>query len=111
MITFKEFTELDEGLSLPGRRKQSRRMKLAQPRMRQARKRAARKTAPQDKLLNRAMRRARNQVAANFLKGRSRSSLSHAQKGNLERYVASKSGVVKQKAKRVLPKVRKDDRK
>ena len=111
MITFKEFTELDEGLTFIGRRKQSRRMKLAQPKMRQARKRASRKTAPQDKLLNRAMRRARNQVAANFLKGRSRSSLSHAAKSRLEKQVADKSGIVKQKAKRALPKVRKDDRK
>lgn len=108
MIEFKQFTE---GLSFLGRRKLSRKMKISQPRLKQAKKRADRKTAPEDKILRRAVRRARNQVAANFLKGKSRSKLSAAGKSRLEAQINARAGVVKAKTKRVLPKVRKDDRK
>lgn len=108
MIEYKQF---NEELSFLGRRKLSRKMKLGQPKLKQQRKRSKKKTAPENKILTRAVRRARNQVAANFLKGRSRSTLSHAAKSRLEKQIKVKSGLVNQKAKRNVPKVRKDDRK
>ena len=107
MIEYKSFTE---SISFMGRRKLSRKMKLAQPKLKQQRKRAKRRTAPEQKILDRAVKRARNQVAANFLKGRSKSSLSHAAKSRLEKQVKAKAPLVKQKAKRAAPQVRKDDR-
>lgn len=108
MIEYAQFTE---ELSFLGRRKLSRKMKLSQPKLKQQRKRAKRKTAPEQKILDRATKRARNQVAANFLKGRQKSNLSHAAKNRLEKQVKAKAPLVRQKAKRAVPKVRKDDRK
>ena len=106
-----EYGQFSEGLSFMGRRKKQRKMKIDQPKLKVARKRAARKTAPENTILKRATRRARNQVAANFLKGRKKSSMSHAAKSRLEDQVQGKIGLVRQKTKRALPKVRKDDRK
>lgn len=111
MKNFLEYTNLDEELSITGRRTLARKARRTKNKMALGRKRAKRKTAPMDKLLARAQRRARNNVASHLLRGRKKSDLAPAAKGNLERQVKRRASMVKMQARKNLPIVRKDDRK
>lgn len=107
----KTFQELSEDLSAAGRRKLSRGAKLKKTRLARDRKIASRKAAPASTILQRAARRARNAVAANFLKGKKKSDLGFAARARVEKQVKSRAGLVNTKARKLQPEVRKDDRK
>jgi len=105
------FEELDEGLTIAGRRKRARTATRNKAKLKHARKRSSRKTAPMQTILKRAMRRARNSVASNLLVGRKKSTLSATSKSGLEKRIGDRKGLVQQKFRRAIPKVRSDDRK
>jgi hypothetical protein len=107
----KKFESLTEELSAAGRRQLARNAKLKKSKLTRGRKIASKKAAPASKILQRAARRARNAVAANFLKGKSKGDLGFAARARVEKQVQNRAGLVNTKARKLQPEVRKDDRK
>lgn len=100
-----------EALSLQGRRALARAMKRNKAKIKMGRKRAAQKTATQGKIVNRAQRQARNILFKKITKGMSRGDLSPARRKEIEKKVAMMKGKVSSLARKIMPDVRKADRK
>ena len=97
----------DEALSKSARMKMSRMMKTKGKII--AKKRAIsmkRKKSP-EKIKKTAMKQARDMLAKNMLKGKSKADLSVSGKENLEKKLNKKTAVIKRIAKKLIPKIKK----
>jgi ATPase subunit of ABC transporter with duplicated ATPase domains len=103
--------DTSEALSLQGRRALARAMKRNKAKIKMGRKRAAQKTATQSKIVNRSQRQARNILFKKITKGMSRGDLSPARRKEIEKKVAMMKGKVSALARKIMPDVRKADRK
>jgi len=101
----------EAGLSFMGRKSLKRAAKRRKGPLKVAVRRAKRKTASLKTLVSRTQRRARRSVEKKFLHGVSKSKLSAAGKSRVERQTSAREGQLKQLRKRLLPDVRKADRK
>lgn len=106
-----EDTDQTEALSLQGRRALARAMKRNKAKIKMGRKRAAQKTATQSKIVSRAQRQARNILFKKITKGMSRGDLSPARRKEIEKKVAMMKGKVAALTRKIMPDVRKADRK
>ena len=86
-----ESSELDEILSIQGRRKLARSMKRQKSRLKRDRARARRRLAKTDVLKKRARRGSRAELAKKLSQGKNKSELSVAKKKEIERRLASKT--------------------
>lgn len=84
-----EDSELDEALSVQGRRKLSRSMKRRKSQLKLARKRARRRLAKTDVLKKRARRGSRAAMAKKLTQGKNKSELSVAKKKEIERRLST----------------------
>ena len=103
--------DTSEALSLQGRRALARAMKRNKAKIKMGRKRAAQKTATQSKIVNRSQRQPRNILFKKITKGMSRGDLSPARRKEIEKKVAMMKGKVSALARKIMPDVRKADRK
>lgn len=103
--------DTSEALSLQGRRALARAMKRNKAKINMGRKRAMQKNATQDKIVSRAQRQARNILFKKITKGMSRNELSPARRKEIEAKVKKMSGKVAAMARKMIPDVRKADRK
>ena len=106
-----ESSELDEILSIQGRRKLARSMKRRKSRLKLARARAKRRLAKTDVLKKRARRGSRAEFAKKLSQGKNKSELSVAKKKEIERRLASKTWQTRigYLQKRMLPKKRRQE--
>ena len=112
-LGFKEFylteqEELDEVLSISGRRKKGRDAKRRKTQLKIARKRAKLRMAKPEVLKKRAKRQARDQIVKKFTKGKAKKGLSDLRKADLEKRLSrpalqKRLGVI---TKRLMPKKR-----
>lgn len=113
-LGFKQFVNVDEGLETEAlttqqRLKKARQMKKLAPKIALGRKRAAKKMANIDTLKKRAQKQARNVVLKKLTKDIPKDELSFARRQELEKRLDQKKGVVDKLAKKLLPKVRKQE--
>lgn len=110
MKSFKEFHQTDEALSMATRMKMKAAFRKNKAKIAIGRKKAAKKLASPEKLKSRAVKQARNLVIKKILKGRDKSELSFAARGDLEKKVSKKKGKIMKLAKKLLPAVKKADK-
>ncbi len=110
MKSFKEFHQTDEALSMATRMKMKAAFRKNKAKIAIGRKKAAKKLASPEKLKSRAVKQARNLIIKKILKGRDKSELSFAARGDLEKKVSKKKGKIMKLAKKLLPAVKKADK-
>lgn len=98
-----------EALTTQQRLKKARQMKKLAPKIALGRKRAAKKMANIETLKKRAQKQARNVVLKKLTKDIPKDELSFARRQELEKRLDQKKGVVDKLAKKLLPKVRKQE--
>lgn len=112
-IGLKQYIELtetpNEALTLQQRMKLARSLKKNKAKIAMGRKRAARKIASMDVLKKRAMKQARNTIAKKLTKGVDKSELSMARKSSIEKRLDKIKPKIAKLAKKLLPKVRKQE--
>ena len=110
MKTFKEFLQTDEAMSMATRMKMKAAFRKNKAKIAIGRKKAAKRLASPEKLKSRAVKQARNLIIKKILKGKDKSELSFAARGDLEKKVSKKKGKIMKLAKRLLPAVKKADK-
>jgi nicotinic acid mononucleotide adenylyltransferase len=110
----REEVEMEEDrkpLSISQRRDIGRRMKRLAPKLARLRKVKAKRRADSDTIKKRAMKKAREVVRAKVAgdRGKNYRDLSTAEKITIDKLVQKKSAVISKLAKKLLPKVRKDE--
>lgn len=121
MVSFKEFIELEnppeipeyvqEALSLSQRRKAAQRFKRIKGKLKRSRQRAKKRTANLDTIKSRAKKQARNTLFKKLSRGKARTDVSPSVRNQIEKRMAKFKSRLDRDAKRLIPKVRKDDRK
>ena len=101
---------LDEVLNAKQRMKKKMAMKKAAPKIKLGKKKALNKVASKDKLKTMAMNKARKMVAAKLVKGQDKADMSFSARGALEKKLKKKAGAIKKLAKKLMPKVKKDNK-
>lgn len=101
-----EEDQQNEVLSFQGRRALARAMKKNKAKLKLSRRRAAQKTVGHDKLIQRAERQARNQLFKKFSKDISRTDMSPARRGEIEKKVVKAKSKVAALARKILPQIR-----
>ena len=106
-----EENDVEEGLSLTGRRKLARTAKRRKAQLKLARKRARRRLAKKDVLKRRARRGVRAQLAKKLLRGQDKSDVSVARKKDIENRLSSTrfKTRIAYMSKRLIPKKRRDE--
>jgi len=110
MKSFKDFTELDEAMTLATRQKMKAAFRKNKAKILRARKKSAKKLASMDKLKGRAEKQARNLLLKKILQGKDKSELSFAARADVEKKLAKKKAAIKKIAKKLLPSIKKADR-
>lgn len=105
-----EFQMIDELLSFAGRRALKRSAKQRKARLKISRNLAKKRTAPMSKILNRAQRRARRNIASHILGGKPKKNLSHAGLNRIQQMVNARHGMLDQLRRKMIPAVRADER-
>jgi hypothetical protein len=103
----KEDEQLDEVLTLQQRTKRKILMRRLAPRIARARKIAMRRRAGIDVLQRRAKALARRTIAKKLLGGKNKSDVSPSERARIEKIMAKRKTGIERLAKRLLPKVRK----
>lgn len=101
---------LDETLNVAQRRRRAIITRRNKAKLARGRAKASRRVADKDRLNNRARRRAKAALVKKLTKGVSKADLSPQRKAEIERRLKKMDGRVVRTQKRILPKVRKDDR-
>ena len=103
-----ELTEEDlpEAWTPQMRRAAARRMKILAPRIKLGIKRSKNRTATREKLMNRAVKKVKNDLIKKFTKGTKKSDLSPARRADMERRIAKLAPRIKQLAQKQLPATR-----
>lgn len=99
----------DEALSMQQRRKLAISLKKNKAKIARGRKIAARRVANMDTLRKRARRQARKQIVKKITKGIDKSELSVARRAEIEKRVDKMGSRIDRIAKKILPKVRKQE--
>lgn len=110
MYTFKEFNAQDEAMTMATRMKMKAAFKKNKAKIKLGKKKAAKKLASPEKLKSKAVKQARELIIKKILKGKSKSDLGFAARGDLEKKVAKKKGAIAKIAKKLLPAVKKADK-
>lgn len=105
MITFKEYL-IEKPLTPQQRIKRARVMKRIAPKIQMKRKIAMKKKAGLDQIKKRAEKKAKDIVRQKFTKGNYKD-LSFAEKGQVDKKVELKKGLIKKIAKKLIPQVKK----
>ena len=105
-----EQEKTNEVLNPQQRLKLKQSMRRNKAKIKLGRQRASRKAASQEVLKKRATKQARGIVLKKILKNRDKGELAYSQRANLEKQLARRKGAIDRLAKKLLPKVRKDDR-
>lgn len=108
MITFKEYL-IEKPLTPKQRMQRSRLMKRLAPRMAMKRKITMKRKANPEKIKARAEKQARDIIRKKLLKDVDYNSLGFAQKISLDKRVEKKKAVIKKIAKKLIPKIKKDE--
>ena len=100
-----ELTEEDlpEAWTPSMRRAAARRMKILAPRIRLGVKRSKNRTATKEKLMNRAVKKVKNDLIKKFTKGEKKSDLSPSRRAEMEKRIAKLAPRIKQLAQKQLP--------
>jgi hypothetical protein len=101
-----EVQEVDEVLSIQGRRKMGRIMKKNAKKNARARKISMSRRASMDKIKDRAKKAAIKQVKATLTQGKDLSTLSQAAKEALEKRMKKKQGLIDKLARKLIPQVK-----
>lgn len=102
--------QTDEALDFSQRRARAITMKRNKKKLALGRKRAERKTADKDRLAKRARRQAINTVYDKMTQGKGRDEVSISRKKEIEKRIEKQKPKVDRLAKKLLRKVRKDER-
>lgn len=105
-----EYEEMLEALNTSQRLAMSRAFKRNKHKVAIGRKKAERKTADRKTIEKRAQKQARLAMLKKLTKGSSKEELSFAQRQAIEKRMDKMSNKIKMMAKRMIPKVRKDER-
>lgn len=100
---------LDEVLSFAARRKKSIEFRRRKQKLQRQRKLALKRPASLDRLRSRGRKSARDILTKRYYGGKSKSSMSAAQKSRVEKRLSQKKGAVKVISKRILPSKRRLD--
>jgi len=100
-----ELTEEDlpEAWTPSMRRAAARRMKILAPRIKLGIKRSKNRTATKEKLMNRAVKKVKNDLIKKFTKGEKKTDLSPARRAEMEKRIAKLGPRIKQLAQKQLP--------
>jgi len=109
MLSFVEWSELNEVLNAQQRRKRGIQMKRNRAKLQRGRKRARSKVASMGVLRKRATRQARRQVFKKYSKGKNPSDVNPAFRRALEMKVQKKKGLIKRKVRKLMPVKKKQD--
>tara|TARA_R110002074_G_scaffold145564_4_gene294556 strand:- start:1927 stop:2298 length:372 start_codon:yes stop_codon:yes gene_type:complete len=110
MITFKEFAQHAEAMTMSQRMKMKAAFKKNKGKIALGKKKAAKKLASPEKLKARAKKQARDIIIKKILKGKSKADLGFAARTDLEKKVDKKKGAINKIAKKILPAVKKADK-
>jgi hypothetical protein len=105
-----EYMDMVEALNAAQRMAMSRAFKRNKHRVAIGRKKAERKTADRATIEKRAQKQARLAMLKKLTKGSDKSELSFAQRQAIEKRMDKMQAKIKMMAKRMIPKVRKDER-
>jgi len=108
MISFKEYL-IEKPLTPKQRMQRGRLMKRLAPRMAMKRKITMKRKANPEKIKARAEKQARDIIRKKLLKDVDYNSLGYAQKVALDKRVEKKKAAIKKIAKKLIPKVKKDE--
>lgn len=100
--------ELEEaGWTPQMRRAAARRMRILAPKIKLGAKRSKNRTASREKLMNRAVKKVKNDLIKKFTKGEKKSDLNPARRAEMEKRIAKLGPRIKQLAMKQLPATRK----
>jgi hypothetical protein len=102
--------EVDEKVSAQTRMKMKQAFKKSASKRKIGMKKALNKPASPEKLKGMAMKKARDMIAAKILKNKDKSDLGFAAKDKLEKQLNKKKAVIAKLAKKILPKVKSDNK-
>jgi len=104
-----ESTDFEEALNVQQRMARSRLMKRMKAKIKIGRERAKRKMAPQEKLLKRANRKARDAIVRKITKDIPKSELTYARKQEIEKKLdkPAMKARIKRMARKMFPQIRK----
>ena len=102
--------DFSEAMSLQHRMKMKASFRKNKAKIALGKKKAAKKLASPEKLKSKAEKQARDMLIKKMLKGKSKSDLSYAARGGIEKRLANKKGAIKKIAKKLLPAIKKADR-
>lgn len=108
--TDEQLEEMLEAMTMSQRLKAARSFKKIKHKVKIGRDKAARRTANAETLQKRARKQARSSVLKKLTKGVDKNELSFAKRQELEKRLEKKKNVIDRIAKKLLPKVRKDER-
>jgi hypothetical protein len=97
---------MDEALTPAQRIKRSALMKKMGAKMAKKRAISMKKKASPEKIMKRAMKKARDILVNKMIKGQDKSELGFSQKQAIEKKIDKKKGVIKKIAKKMLPKLK-----
>lgn len=104
-----EELDLCEALDLRARMKLKQSIRKNKSKIAMGRKKAEKRVANPEKLKKRAQKQARREVEKKILKDKDKSELSFQQRAELEKRVNKRKDVINRIAKKLIPKVKKDE--
>ena len=110
MLTFREFSYTDEAVTMATRMKMKAAARKNKAKIALGKKKASKKLASKEQLKKRAVNKARGMLIKKMLKGKSKSDLSYAARGELEKKLKKKKSKILAMAKKLLPAVKQADR-
>lgn len=106
----KTFEQIREELTLAQRMAKARALRRNKAKLKRGRDIASRKTATSDVLMKRAMKDAKAILIKKWLKGKSKSEATPAEKSRVEKKLKANPKMIERIARKLLPKVRAQDR-
>ena len=102
---------IDEALTMQQRLKRKTAMRKSKGKIKRGKDLASRKRASPEKIKKRALAQARTLLLKKLTKGKSKDELSYAQREQLEKKLEKKKGAIARIAKKLIPKVRDQEKK
>lgn len=103
-------SEFDEALTIQARMKLKQAMRKNKAKIKRAKEIASKKKASKEKIDQRARKQAISAIKSKMLQGKDEKELSYSARKSLEKRVAKKKGAVDRLSKRLVKKVRKDEK-
>jgi hypothetical protein len=105
-----EDTDVDEALTTQARMKLKAAMRKNKAKIKRAKEIASKKKASKEKLDKRARKQAISAIKSKMLQGKDEKELSYSARQSLEKRVAKKKGAIDRLSKKLVKKVRKDEK-